>query len=910
VSSAISKTVASAEALEIVRPKSGWKRWPKRALILLLAVWAVDFASPLVIAHSPLKRWLTWHLEAAFGRPVEVGSYSLSLWGGPAVEAHEVTVAEDIRFGHEYFLRTESLTVRLRLRSLLAGRLEPGALSLSRPTLNLVRNAAGDWNLAEWLPKPATGSATAGREAPASSAAAIVQPMVRFWRIEVDGGRINFKRGDEKLPYAFANVAGYVESQGAGRWQIDLDAAPARAAVILQQPGLLHLSGEMGGTSSRLRPATLAMTWQGASVSDVLRIAEGYDYGVRGNLAVTANARTEGSAWLIETRADVDQAHRWDLASRADNPAASLHAKMKLDFERGWLHVEEATLDTANSQVRGGGSIGWNQPVEAKRPVAPVNFVVTQSSLDLGEALAWARAFHPNIADDLTMKGRIAAKANMTGWPLRVVNVVASSDGATLSGGRLRAPVKLGAIQSRYDHGGISLQPVTVTLGPAAAASALHVDVSTRAVRNGSAAAPVLHVAGSAAQVRDVIAAASTLGWSLSRGWDVAGPMRCEMRWQLGDGWMPTQATGFLELGEAAAGGGASLRAPFINQPLEQIRAHAEIRPGVKHVTVASAEAFGARWNGTLDHVDNEEWQFAVTANHLAAAEVDRWLNPRWRESFLARVVPFLSSGGTANAAPENLRASGRLNVEQFTLAPMVVRGLRGELKIEGRRVELRDARGELFGGTASGEFEATLAGVGGAANANGSAATGARSKGPAYRARLEFAGVNMSALTEASPAFGGLFGGSASGQILMEARGASRGDLMDSLKCDGNARVKDAEVRGWDLAASLREGERRAGNSAFREASGEFTCGAKRIRVEELRLASATGDMEGSGTIDFNRNLNLQLRAAPDLATPRAARASHLHGASYQLTGPMAAPSVTVIAGEAGGTASASTQP
>ena len=151
-------------------------------------------------------------------------------------------------------------------------------LSLSRPSLNLVRAADGRWNIEEWLPAPSGLTGVAG-----SRQAARNPLRLRIRRIEVDSGRVNFKRGDEKLPFAFVGVTGSVEQQAPGRWQVNLDASPSRAAVVLQQAGKLHVEGQLGGTSSRLRPADLTMRWQNAAVADALRLIGGYDHGVRGD---------------------------------------------------------------------------------------------------------------------------------------------------------------------------------------------------------------------------------------------------------------------------------------------------------------------------------------------------------------------------------------------------------------------------------------------------------------------------------------------------------------------------------------------------------------------------------------------------------------------------------------------------
>ncbi|MGH9765690.1 MAG: AsmA family protein, partial [Blastocatellia bacterium] len=218
-------------------PRHGWLRWPLWILILLAFIWLADAGISLLIQHSRLRLFFTQHLSTAFGRPVEVGNYDFSLWSGPMLEAESVTVAEDPRFGHEYFLRAQSLGVRLRWPSLLRGHLELGTLSLSQPNLNLVRNASGDWNLAEWLPRPPDSLASPTPYGPVRAPGHVL----RFRRIDIEDGRINFKHGNEKLPFAFTNVGGYVDAESPGRWQLNLEAVPSRAAVAVQHAGTLHL---------------------------------------------------------------------------------------------------------------------------------------------------------------------------------------------------------------------------------------------------------------------------------------------------------------------------------------------------------------------------------------------------------------------------------------------------------------------------------------------------------------------------------------------------------------------------------------------------------------------------------------------------------------------------------------------
>ena len=410
MSDTLSQSVAASQPRASIHARSrGWSRWFKWILLFFVLLWLADIGISLLIRHTRLQRKITARLESAFGRPVQVGSYDFSLWGGPTLQAQSVTFGEDPRFGNEYFLRAESLTVRLRWQGLMRGHIQLGTVSMERPSLNLVRNLDGDWNLAEWLPKPASTLASSA----ASSGAPSASQSVRFSRIEVDSGRINFKRGDEKLPFALVGVTGYIEPAGPGRWNMDLEATPTRAAVIVQQAGILHVSGHMGGTSSRLRPAELDVSWSDASVPDVLRLARNHDYGVRGILTLILNARTEDreDGWAIQSRAEFRQLHRWDLALRPDNPALNVLANIHWNPMTFGFEISDAAIEAPHSHARASARIAWETPAQASAlKTPPVSIDIAASLIDLNDLLAWIRAFHSDVAADISLENLTSAK--------------------------------------------------------------------------------------------------------------------------------------------------------------------------------------------------------------------------------------------------------------------------------------------------------------------------------------------------------------------------------------------------------------------------------------------------------------------------------------------------------------------
>ena len=188
----------------------------------------------------------------------------------PGIVAHEVTIEEDPRFGQEYFLRAQSVTASPRWSSLLAGRLELGTLELSQPSLNF-RHSDGRWNVENWLPTPDQNNS------PNSIPTRAPREAAKLTRIVIDGGRINFSRGIDRRPFALVDVAGSVEQESTGRWQISLEARPIRATVQLQDTGLLRLTGKSSGTTARLQPAMLTLT---SSRSDPLGGCAAFDDGL------------------------------------------------------------------------------------------------------------------------------------------------------------------------------------------------------------------------------------------------------------------------------------------------------------------------------------------------------------------------------------------------------------------------------------------------------------------------------------------------------------------------------------------------------------------------------------------------------------------------------------------------------
>src|ERR1022692_2583980 len=143
---------------------------------------------------SRLKSRIIFSISSAVNRPVDIHSVHLRLLPRPGFDLENLVVYDDPAFGAEPMLRAAEVTAALRLTSLLRGRLEIARLSLSEPSVNLVRNGAGLWNLEDFLER-----ADQTHVAPTSKDKAEVRPGFPY--IEATLARINFKVGQEKKPY-------------------------------------------------------------------------------------------------------------------------------------------------------------------------------------------------------------------------------------------------------------------------------------------------------------------------------------------------------------------------------------------------------------------------------------------------------------------------------------------------------------------------------------------------------------------------------------------------------------------------------------------------------------------------------------------------------------------------------------
>jgi hypothetical protein len=866
------------------------RKWWKLALTMVALLVAMQIGVSVLVRTHRMHAYLTAQLERAFGRPVEVGHFAVQLLPAPRLDAEQVSVGEDPAFGNEYFLRADNLSAGLRWTGLLRGHFEFGTLSLSRPSLILVRNSQGRWNLERWLPPAKAGAeATARVYGPPSA----IAPVNRLLRIDFDEGRVNFKNTDEKLPFALTGVSGSVDQVAPGRWQLRLEAQPWRSGVVLQSAGTVRVQGDIAGTSARLQPAQITVHWEEVSLADLFRLLRGRDYGMRGVFSLdgtlksgtsdtTSSAETEPGQWIFSAEARAAQIHRWDLIERSDNPRLRFGIKGHWNVAAGSVRAEEVTIEGPRSNLRGAANY-----VTGPAPAFEVH--LDSSGIQATDLLAWYRAFHPGVDDGISADQFFTGAMALSGWPLEIEEAAFSSNGGVVKVPGLKVPVRIGTVRIGRERNLLVSEPVRIALGGAArdvfapkkrrmatlmenaADITLNQDLNTQ---SGS-----ISVEGHVQKVEEVLKAAAAIGWPVNHGWELTGEALAVTRWE----WQ--RPSGGLWNGRILFNK-AKLAVAGLNQPLAVQESTLNWKDGVRSVDLTKVEGFGGTWSGSItekniaDGEDRPKWNFSLTTDRMNAAELDRWVGPRARPNWLQRLLSSLLGGSSPSPAASELvrqmNAEGEINIGELTIEKLKVANVHAEGALRDLQLEVREADAEWAGGRVHAQVHAKFAPL------------------PKYDVTAKLDRVNLEEIPTPGR-FTERLAGLASGMVHIETEGVGRDELLQKLAGGGEVQFKKVEFRGWDVIASVADGAPHTGTSRWTSGEGTFTMRNRGVIVENLTLESGGEKTSLQGTVTFARDTDLTIETLG--AEKRRGRTIGVNEAGHvlKISGPLDGPRVSV---------------
>ena len=332
-------------------------------------VWACVVAAVLLLLLTPplvnvnrLKRRIAANIGASLGRPVQLDGVTMHLLPIPGFTLQNLVVSEDPAFGTEPIIRANVVDVTLRPSSLWRRHVEFSSMTFEAPSLNLVRNAAGLWNVQSLLMHAASVSTapTAQRKA---------GPEPRFPYIEATGARVNVKLGQEKKPFSLTDADFALWLTSPQEWRVRAKGTPTRTDTNISDPGTVKLEGSLKRAATMAEvPVDLTTSWNGAPMGEASKLLTGQDAGWRGNLNVETSLRGVLGAAKLTTTIHMEELRRSEFV-----PLEAMDVRAEC---RGTLDVTTAVVTDPDCAV--------TTPI-ADGGKAPGRIVAIADRLDLSE---------------------------------------------------------------------------------------------------------------------------------------------------------------------------------------------------------------------------------------------------------------------------------------------------------------------------------------------------------------------------------------------------------------------------------------------------------------------------------------------------------------------------------------------
>ncbi len=849
-------------------------RAAKRLALAALALLLAALLAPPFINAGRFKGRFVQAMEQSLGRPVTVDQVSLRLLPRPGFDMKNLVVGDDPRFSAEPMLRAEEVTASLRLSSLWRGRLEVARLSLTYPSLNLVRSAEGRWNLEDLLLRAAqTPSAPTARPRP--------EARPRFPYIEGDDGRINFKLGPQKTVFSLSQADFSLWLESEEELGLRLRARPVRTDANLADTGELRISGTLGRSPDLVRnPMKLSVSLEGGQLGQLTTLLYGRDRGWRGSVQATLALAGAPSDLALSGTLRLRDFRRYDIVG---GEGLGLDVSCSATYRA----PADALSGIECHAPSGDGEVAVRGAVSGLLGARRYDLSIAAREIPLAAVAQLARRAKRDLPEDLTAAGSMNAAFTARTLESDSGPSVLWAGGGSTSGLRLRSAVlepelaldelrfaieqkrteswpPLRARASRKRAGRtraaaagaapkfrLTLAPLALPLGgptPASAAATLDVE-GYRLELRGDAAVPRLLQVARAAGVNPLPAA-------------MEGSVRIQLAitgaWK---GFAPPLLTGTAQLRRAR------LQVKGVNSSLEIAAASlalSEVQWSVRDLSV-SLPAARLQVSGSLSRERNCAAaggaclvSFALHVPELNTDDLNRALNPR-----LVEPRPWFALGGSGRPAGapgvfRELHAEGRLTVGRVLVKSLLATQVSARAHLAEGRLLLDELQGEVFAGRHRGSWRADFTGP-----------------EPMYSGKgtLERASMEQVARLMRDPW--------ASGSLNADYEAALRGWTAAELRgsATGSARFTwhDGALNRALLPATtvpLR----------VRRFSGQLSVRDARITIPAARMESPAGEFTVSGSASFSRQLDLRVARG-------ASRA-------FALTGTLAQPQLAPVAG------------
>ncbi len=679
-----------------------------------------------------LRNRIAGSIGSALGRRVTLDNVRLRLLPRPGFDLEGLVIYDDPAFSAEPMIRAQEVSAPIRFRSLFRGRIEIATLSATEPSINLVRNDQGRWNLASLLERNAQIPA-----APTKKPASERRPAFPY--LEASNARVNFKLGQTKKSYALMNADVALWQDSENSWAARIKAEPVRTDFNLTDTGLVQINATWQRAQSlRLTPVQLTVQWRNGQLGQITKLLSGKDRGWRGGVNFTANLSGTPEALRIESETSIEDFHRYDIPSSENvRLAATCSGKYSASTNTLGDLLCESPVNGGMLRLKGGFAVAT--------PVPAYDLTLAIDQVPLTSAVRLLRQVKKQVPGDLTASGLLNAEFHATGngppvpedaryGLLPQWTGTGSASNVRMSwhanaGNSGKHEIDLGTIPLALAANGTSQgakpgRPKTgqkdqepdephVRIGPVA----LAMNASTPMNAGGwiSASGYRFFLRGDV-ELKDLFRLEDILGLPVTRP-AAAGEAKLDVSisgpWQ---GFAAPTALGTAQLRNVRA----EMRG--LNTPIEISSATMSLAPDAVVMQKLSARVGNTHWSGGVTAprhcaasgaAPNCVFQFDLTADQLSAGDLAEWFAPQPAKRPWYRILNSSSSSSSSSSFDDaqgrspllTIQAHGNLHVARFGLKKVLATQVVTQVEVDRGKITLTALRAQLLQGTHQGNW-------------------------------------------------------------------------------------------------------------------------------------------------------------------------------------------------------------
>ena len=836
------------------------KRRVLAAALILLALFLIRPGA------SRLKSRLILSISAGVGRPVDIGAVHVRLLPRPGFDLENLVVYDDPAFGAEPMLRASEVTAYLRLMSLIRGRLEIARLELTEPSLNLVHQPDGKWNLEALLERTAHLPL-------APTAKTKSEPRPAFPYIECSSGRINFKVGPVKKPYALTNADFSLWQESENAWGIRLKAQPFRGDLNLNDTGQVQVNGIWQRAEHfRDTPLQFTMEWSHAQLGQLTKFFTGNDRGWRGAIQLDATMAGTPGQLRISSDASMDDFRRYDITSgnalRLAGHCDAEYSNVSHEFHKVMCNAPVGDgVITFTGDMGLPGSHRYSVAVTAEKvPLNAAAMLAQRAKKNLPEDLAAQGAIHGSfsVEEDASAGTRLQMQGRGEIADFHLSSAVGRAEiGPETIPFLLIGDSGTGPRKSKLGRG----LAVKVPDGP-------HVEIGPIVLGTMHASAPAMW--GWVSR--------GGYGFSIAGEADVAKALKVAR--MAGVPALPASAEGSAQVDLQIAGSwrgnptAADFAGPQVMGTAKLRNVHIAVRGAGEPIIISSAEmrwsadkvrvgklnatAAGSNWTGWVETPrgcaipDLCPAHFALNTSQASLSQLHEWISPSAKKRAWYQVLEPNAPSGSSFLA--NLRASGRITADHFEAHGIPATRVAANASLAKGNLEITDLHADSLGGKYQGSWQADFTAK------------------PAVCAGIgTLSGISLNRVAEAMN--DRWISGTANASY--ELKGPCPKDFWQSA--EGTLRV-DVQDGTFSHLIVGDEGE------PFRltHLRGQALLRGGKIEISDTRLDTPDGKYQLSGTASLKRDVDLKLTRMANGAVP----------SGYAISGTLADPRVVPLPG------------